>query len=157
VNETINTIYKLESYPESIDIDIDELLKIYKQVYPDRPLWKMIEDIERQAMLYTNIIELLKSGKPASTIRKNFEALDLMPPNILPNPNVPALLTKAFNKVSQYRKALVEIIKRYGGELLNELSFEVGLTVSVGVDVGFPPSITIAVEHTATIQEIRKF
>jgi hypothetical protein len=51
----------------------------------------------------------------------------------------------------------VEIVKRYGGALLNELSFETGLTVSVGVDIGFPPAITIAVEHTATVTETLEF
>ena len=157
MQEPINGIDKLENFEDSIEIDIEELLKVYKRIYPDRPIWKMIEDIQRQAMLYTNIIELLKSGKSASMIRSKFEALGLMPQDILPNPDVPALLTKAFNKVSQYRKALVEIIKRYGGKLLNELRFEVGLTVGVGVSIGFPPAVTISVEHTATTKEIKEF
>jgi hypothetical protein len=43
----------------------------------------------------------------------------------------------------------VEIVKSYGGQLLNELSVELELTVSVGVNVGIPPSLSIAVEHTA--------
>jgi len=151
-------IYKLESYSQTEEIDVKQLLEAYKQDNRKRPVWDMVEDIQRQAMLYANIIELLKSGKSAAAIRSKFEGeLGLMREGTLPNPNVPAQLTKAFQKISQYRKALVEIIKRFGGELLNELSFEVGLTVSVGVSVGFPPAVIISVEHTATVQEITKY
>ncbi len=124
----------------------------YARLHSHRPLWQLVEDIQRQAMLYSNIIELLKSGKSAEEIRSTIEGLGLVPTGKLPNPNVPALLNKAFNKVAQYRRALVEIIKGYGGALLNELSFEVGRTISVGVSIGFPPAVTIAVEHTATVK-----
>jgi hypothetical protein len=126
------------------------LIKEYRLLHSWRPLWQLVEDIQRQAMIYSNIIELLKSGKSVQEIRSTIEGLDLLPEGKLPNPNMPALLTKAFNKVAQYRRALVEIIKGYGGALLNELSFEFGHTISVGVSIGFPPAVTIAVEHTAT-------
>jgi hypothetical protein len=138
------------------ELDVDELLKDYKKLYPD-PIWRLVEDIERQAMLYTNIIEQIKDGKEASEIRTQFENLGVLPGAKLPNPNVPALLQKAFDKVATYRRALVEIVKRFGGELLNELSFQLERTVSVGVNIGFPPSVSIAVEHTAQVTTVKKF
>jgi hypothetical protein len=147
-------IRKLESYSETQELNIEELLREYRNLYPHRPVWQLVEDLQRQAMIYTNIIEQLKQGKSAADIRQQFEALDLVPEGYLPNPNVPALLNKAFTKVARYRRALIDIVKGFGGEILNELSFELGLTVSVGVDVGFPPAITIAVEHTATTQTV---
>jgi hypothetical protein len=140
-------IAKLEEVADTADLNIDQLLKEYRVLYAQRPLWRLVEDI----------IELLKQGQSAQTIREKMEELGLVPPGKLPNPNVPALLTKALNKIAQYRRALVEIIKRYGGEILNEMEFETGLTISVGVAIGFPPAVTIAVERTATTQTITRF
>jgi hypothetical protein len=61
------------------------------------------------------------------------------------------MLQKAFDKLAVYRRALVELVLRFGGELLIELGFEFGLTVNVGVSVGFPPAVTIAIEHTSAV------
>lgn len=151
-------IEKLEVASESagVEMNVDELLKEYKKLYPN-PIWQLVEDIERQAMLYANIIEQIKSGREASDIRTQFQSLGVLPGVSLPNPNLPALLQKAFDKVSTYRRALVDIVKKYGGELLNELSFELEATVSVGVNIGFPPSVSIAVEHTAKASTVTKF
>ncbi|HEX5837395.1 MAG TPA: hypothetical protein VFY26_06165 [Anaerolineales bacterium] len=145
-------IEKLESTSDEEDINIEQLLNEYRQLYTGQPVWRLVQDIQRQTMIYTNIIEQLKEGKSAATIRLQLEGLELVPSGTLPNPDVPELLNKAFMKIGRYRRAMVEIVKRFGGEMLQELSFEVGLTVSVGVDLGFPPAMTIAVEHTATAQ-----
>ena len=108
-------------------------------------------------MVYTNIIEQLGDGRSAEQIRSTIGGLDLVPASHLPNPNVPALLEQVFMKIARYRNALVEVIRRFGGELLNELEFEFGLITSVGVNVGFPPSVSIAVEHTASTQAITRY
>ena len=131
--------------------DITNILTEYRQLYPtpDRPLRRLVEDIERQAMVYTNIIDQLKSGKTAAEIKERFDELDLVLPGTLPNPSLTRLLDTAFDKVSQYRKALVEIVRVHGRELLDELNFEWKLTASVGVNIGFPPAVTIAVEYPA--------
>jgi len=148
----------LEKNIESIEtLGIKPILYEYRKLYSDRPLWHLIEDMQRQAMVYTNIIDQLKSGKSASEIKQRFEELDLVPANTLPNPNVPALLTVAFDKISKYRNGLVEFIKGHGGELLNELSIALELTVSLGVDIGFPPAVTFAVEHTAKVEAVKQF
>ena len=76
-----------------------------------------------------NIIEQIKKGEPAEAIRKRFQELGLLPGATLPNPNIPALMQKAFDKLSAYRRALVEVVKKYGSDLLNELNFELEHTV----------------------------
>ena len=156
-------IRKLEEEVEKGDLDVDSLLEHYKKTFA-RPTWQLVLDIERQAMIHTNIIEQLKDGKPASLIRQTLGepheretlagpsvSLGLVPEEYLPNPNGPLLLTRAFDKVARYRDALVDIVRNHGAALLEELSFEVGRTVTVGVNVGFPPSISLGVEHTAQI------
>jgi hypothetical protein len=151
-------IWKLETASEEpgVDINVDEMMKEYHKLYR-KPIWRLVEDIQLQAMLYENIIEQIKSGKDAEEIRTRFEEFDLMPGASLPNPNLPALMQKAFDKISAYRKALVEVVKKYGGELLNELSFELEQTVSVGVNIGFPPSVSISVNHNAKTTTVRRF
>ena len=58
--------------------------------------------------------------------------------------DMPALVTKDFNKVFQYGRALVDLIKQCGGKLLNESGFEAGLTMSVG----FPPRLRLQLNIT---------
>src|SRR5258708_13983257 len=98
-------------------------------------------------MVYTNIIDLLKSGQTASDIKKRFEELVLVLVDTLPNPSKPAILTFALDKISKYRNALVEFIKKHGGEFLTELGFELNLTVIMVVYIGFPLPLTLAVAH----------
>jgi hypothetical protein len=132
---------------------IQPMLDQYQSLYDpdDHPLWHLIEDIQQQAMVYTNIIDLLKLGQTPSDIKNRFEGLGLVPVNTLPNPSAPKMLTFALDKLSKYREALVEFIKKHGGEFLNELSVELNLTVSMGVNIGFPPSVSLAVEHIAKV------
>lgn len=62
-------IEKLEAASEKagVELDVTELLKEYRKLYP-APIWRLVEDIERQAMLYSNIIEQIKSGAEAPEI-----------------------------------------------------------------------------------------
>ncbi len=59
-------IGKLELATESpgAEIDVDHILREYRKLYP-KPIWRLVEDIERQGMLYSNIIEQIKSGQEA--------------------------------------------------------------------------------------------
>jgi len=149
-------IEKIEKSSEERDINVEEMLQEYKKLYP-QPLWSLVDDLQQQAMLYTNIIEQIKSGKSAEEVRQTFQSLGLLPGATLPNPSIPALLQKAFDKVSTYRRALIEIVKNYGGALLDELSFALESKVIVGVNNGFPPTVSIAVEHSAKTETVTRF
>lgn len=151
-------IEKLEFATEESNssFDVAQMLDEYRKLYA-KPLWRLVEHIQQQAMMYTNIIEQIKRGDTAPDIRARFENLGLVPKNLLPNPSIPALLKKALDKVATYRRALVDIVRNLGGELLNELEFETESKVIVGVNVGFPPSISIAVEHSAKTKTTVRF
>jgi hypothetical protein len=137
----------LESY-ETDDIDVDALVLYYRLHYGGNPLWQLVEDMQKQAMFWTNVIERLKAGDTPTSIRKRFgDDLGLVLRGI-PNPNVTGALNRALDKVSKYRRAMVEFIRKHGGAFLEELSMEAGLTVGLGVQLGFPPAVVLSIEHT---------
>jgi hypothetical protein len=46
---------------------------------------------------------------------------------------------------------MVTFIRNWGARFLEELSMEVGLTVGLGVELGFPPAVVLTIEDTYTI------
>ena len=118
---------------------------------PRWPLWQLVQDIQRQAAVYTNIIEQLKSGREASEVKVLFEnTLGLIPTGTLPNPEVHAALEKAFKKVSRYATVMVVYMRDFGRELLaGELEFGAQHTTTLQVQVSFTsPSVTLGTEYT---------
>jgi hypothetical protein len=102
-------------------------------------------------------MERLKSGDTAASIRDRFEGLGLVPTDPpLPNPNDNRLLKWATEKVAKYRSALVVLIRRYGGQLIQELSMETGFTVGLSVNMGFPPSISVSIGYQAVAQTVEE-
>jgi hypothetical protein len=75
---------------------VGELVVGYRRLHPDRPVWHLTDDVQRQAMVYANIVDGLKSGRPQADIRIAFEQIELVPPGVLPNPDGSALAAKAF-------------------------------------------------------------
>lgn len=144
-------IQKLEAASET-SIFVEGLLAAYREMEVSQPVWHLVQDIEQQAMVYVNVIEQLKWGKSAAAIRLQFEGLGLVPPGVLPNPLDLKTLQKALNRLAHFRQALLDIAHQFGNDLLNELGFEAGAAISLGVSVGFPPALTIAFEYTATVQ-----
>jgi hypothetical protein len=163
-------IRALEDAVETGDLDVVALLEQYKKEYP-RPHWQLVTDIQRQALIHYNIIEALKQGQTPTEIRQRFGAapelpdddeheapsptpnreprLSLVPEAYLPNPNGLALLRTSFEKVGRYRDALIAVVRDHGAPLLAELSFQVGYTTTVSVNVGLPPSVSFGIEYTA--------
>ena len=136
--------------PAPAETIVEGLFLYYKGNLPNRPLWHLVEDMQQQAMVYTNIIEQLKWGSEAPDIKARFEALDLVPSGTLPNPNGSALLTRAFRKVARYKTALVDIVKRHGQTLLfDDLEFAQNLTPSVALQISIPPALSFGVEISA--------
>jgi hypothetical protein len=133
-------------------LDVESVLSEYNKMEVWQPVWQLVQDIERQAMVYVNVIELLKAGQSAATIRCQFEYLGLVPPDVLPNPEEHRALEKALDKLARFRQALLDIAHRFGHDLLSELGVDAEAAVSLGVAVGFPPALTIAFQYTATVQ-----
>jgi hypothetical protein len=153
-----NGIAKLEASSEGDqDIDVAELVKYYHSHFPDTPLSQLLEDMHKQALVWSNIIERLKAGDTPDHIKSEFrDRLQLIPENIdFPNPNESRLLNKAINKVSKYRRAMVTFVRNWGARFLHELRMEVGLTVGLGVELGFPPAVVLTIEDTYTIGQER--
>ena len=119
----------------------------YRENAPKRPLLHLVQDMQRQAMVYMNIIEQLKSGKEPTDIRTRFEELQLVPADTVPNPNGRRLLNWALNKIERYREALVDIVKRLGRNLLFEdLKFAQKHSLTVELQLGVSPAVSIGVE-----------
>ena len=136
---------------------ISQLVEQYRLLYPNLPLWHFLEDAQRQAMVYTNIIDQLKSRRTPTEVKTKFEELDLVLEATLPNPNMPALLGRAFDKITQYRRALIDFVKNYGAEFLNESGIDVETAATVSVNIGFPPSVSIGAQFTIKEGMIRRF
>jgi hypothetical protein len=130
-------------------LDFGEVVEVYRKYHQEEADWKLLTHLQRQAMVYANIIEQVKAGRSASDIRRQFEELELVPPGVLPNPH--GMLDFAFRKIDKLRDAMVYFVKHRGKEFLSQLSIEFGLTVGIGVGLGFPPSISLVVEQAATL------
>jgi hypothetical protein len=135
---------------EPVEVVVDGLWDYYREQLPsERPLWLLVKDMQRQAMVYMNIIDQLKSGEDPTHIRMRFEELELVPENTLPNPFGLSLLHRALDKVTRYREALLDIVKRHGRTLVfDNLDFPQELTPSVALEIGFPPAVSIGVEFS---------
>jgi hypothetical protein len=137
---------------------LERILLEYRRMVPTAPLWRFVEDVQRQTYVYANLLELLKKGESAADIKKRFLELGLLPNySEIPNPNAAKLAEWVLNKLGQIKGVLVELIGKRGGELLNELGLEVGGTVGLTVSLSFPPAVEITVEHSATAQTTLRF
>jgi hypothetical protein len=115
------------------------------------PLWQLAQDLQRQATVYTNIIEQLKSGTAASEVKARFEdTLSLIPDDTLPNPKRHEAIERAFKKVQHYGTSMVLYVKKFGNDLLaKELEVGTEHTATIQVQIGLTgPSITLGTEYT---------
>jgi hypothetical protein len=129
--------------------DIRKLVEHYIEHHQEQADWKLLTHLQRQAMVYANIIEQMKAGRSAPDIRRQFEEFELVPQGVLPNPH--GLLDHAFRKTDKLRELMIDFVKHRGKEFLAKLSIDFGLTVGIGVELGFPPSISLIVEQAATL------
>ena len=140
---------------QSVELVVDRLWLYYREQVPyradvpKRPLWRLVEDMQRQAMVYMNIIDQLKSGEEPTNIRERFEELELVPESTLPNPDGLRVKDWALAKVARYREALIDIVKRHGRTLVfDDLDFARELTPGVALELSFLPAVSISVEFS---------
>ena len=130
---------------------VNYIVDRYRREYPEWPLWQLVQDMQRQAMVYRNIIEQLKSGdRDAGDVKAHFEdTLGLVPSGTLPNPVMRTAIERAFKKVMRYGTTLVVFVRDHGQELLsNELDVGTEHTVTIQVLVGLSPTLTLGTEYT---------
>jgi hypothetical protein len=142
---------ELEDLTEQPTVSAQLLVNKYRATDPERPVWRLIEDIQWQAMAYTNLIEQLKSAEDDEQVKNRFVELGLVPSNI-PNPLGSSLINKARSKLSTYRKVLVDVLRDFGQELLiTELGINV--TATTQVSVGLPLSVSLGIEYAAAVNQ----
>ncbi|MDQ3814642.1 MAG: hypothetical protein M3347_11915 [Armatimonadota bacterium] len=148
--ERQSLLEELERQADSGEMNIDYLVKLYKQQYPGEAVWALIQDINRQALVWYNVVETLKrSPDQRENLKKDYEdRLKLLPVGSLSNPIWPFDVDRAFEKLKNYSKGLLKIARSYTIELLAELNVEAGITVTVQVELGLPPSLTIGMEKS---------
>jgi hypothetical protein len=129
------------------------LVHEYRKMYSDKPLSRLVEDIQQQIMIYANIIEGIKQGKykDKTSIEKQFGASQW---DLVRKVSNPGLLDWALKKLRKYREAFTHLITEYGKELLKELSISVGLATTLEVQLGFPTvSLSIGIEYSVGAEE----
>jgi hypothetical protein len=142
---------ELEQQADWGEMNVDYLVKRYRHVYPGEAVWALVQDINRQALVWHNVLETVKrANEPQRTeLRKQYEdTLKLLPERSLSNPNWLFDVDRAFEKLKNYSKGLVKVARSYSLELLAELSAEVGTTATIQVQLGLPPSLTIGMEKS---------
>ena len=106
---------ELEEQADSGEMNIDYLVKLYKQKYPGEAVWALIQDINRQALVWYNVVETLKRGPDQrENLREDYEDhLQLLPKGSLSNPFWPFDVDRAFEKLKNYSKGLLKIARSY--------------------------------------------
>jgi hypothetical protein len=152
--ERVELLRILEEEADSEEINIDHLVKLYKHKHPGEAVWSLSQDINRQALIWFNVLETLKRGdaNQRAGLKKDYEEiLQLLPEGSLSNPNWPFDVDRAFDKLRNYSKGLLKLARSYAMELLAELNVQPDITATVQVQLGLPPSLTIGMERNFSI------
>jgi len=143
----------LEKEADSPDMNIEHLVNLYKEHYPGDGVWRLTQDINRQVLVWQNIIEDLKRSSnvkdTAKSLKVKYEQeLKLLPQGTLENPSWLWDIDSGFEKLRNYSKGLVKIARTFGTELLLELKVQagVGITTTIQVQLGLPPALTLGFE-----------
>ena len=129
---------------QQLELNLEEKQR-YFPPYPVGPAWLLIEDLQRQLMVYTNVIEQLKAGNDVRLVKEHLEELGLIIRG-LPNPRGRNAMRKAFDKLNRYRRALFEIVKEPEGALRQELMDGPVVTTLIQVQIDLTPSVTLGFE-----------
>lgn len=131
-------------------VNLDLLVELYHKEYAD-PLLHLLEDVQTLASVYSNVFETLKTegdvGEAAAVLKKRYVELGLIPQhNQWPNPLADRLMRHCLDKLHQYRKALLDLIRSRGRQLLAELNFDASMSVSFQLSMGTDTSFAITVQ-----------
>lgn len=147
-------VQEIERQSDAGAINLDELIRRYHQEY-DRPTLMLAQDLQERAMIYSNVVESLKEapdvGEAARTLKARYEELGLIGEvNQWPNPLGSRLMRHALDKLSQFRHAMLELLRTRGRQLLRELNFDPSLAVALQLSLGTDTSFAITVQAQVT-------
>lgn len=147
----------LEKQAHEGEIDTDAVVDRYRAVIHDRPILRLVQDINERVAIYGNLLEDVKRqsmdqpgpGRPtvAQELKFKYEGLGLVPRGQLPNPLPEETARYALKKIRQYTTSLLQIMAKYTKEIIRELNVTVDVKVNLNVDMKLPwPGMTIGVE-----------
>jgi hypothetical protein len=151
-------IEKIESQAHKKDINVDLLVREYRETVPDKPLLHLIQDINQRVGIYSNVLEEIKKLQPSPTnndsqalaIKNKYEnTLKLIPPNNLPNPTASSMANYVLEKLAALGRAAVEIMAKYVSDIRRELRIEPSVSIHLDIEVGWSPKVTIGVEGSS--------
>jgi hypothetical protein len=146
-------VQEIERQSDAGAINLDELMRRYHQEY-DRPALMLAQDLQTQALIYHNVVEELKKAidvdEAAQTLKNRYVNLGLIDGNAnrWPNPRGVGqwLMRHSLDKLSQFRHAMLELLRTRGRQLLRELNFDPSLAVALQLSLGTDTSFGISVQ-----------
>jgi hypothetical protein len=140
------------------------LVRMYRESTTDKPIMKLLQDIQQRASIYYNALEEIKkleaeprsSGtidtteldSQATAIKQKYESFGLIETGNLPNPTASSICSFILKKLSRFARAAIEIVARHASELAAELHINPEVTVTFEVEIGWPPKFNIGVERS---------
>ena len=156
-----NRIVKLEEAAHKKDINVSQIVRIYRDEFADQPLLHLIQDINQRVGIYSNILEDIKKipsdttetdfGNTAIAIKKKYETfLELVPLNNIPNPTASSIAKYVLNKIAAFSKALIEVMAKHASEIRREIRIEPSVKLIFHVEMGLHPKVILGVEGEDT-------
>jgi hypothetical protein len=150
-------IRNIERQAHNQDVNVDLLVREYRETVRDKPILHLIQDINQRVGIYSNVLEEIKNLPPdglppfnydlrATAIKNKYEALSLIPLYNLPNPTATSIVSYILDKLASFGRALVEIMGRYLSEIRREIRIDPAVSIHFDVEVGWSPKVTIGIE-----------
>ena len=142
----------LEKQAATGAVNMAYVVRKYRETIGDRPLTRLLQDIEQRIGIYSNILEELKQkatsadDQSAAQIRQKFEGLGLVPASHLPNPWGSELAKHAVDKLRTYGMALLDLMARHAIDIKAELRISAKVNFKFDVSLSLSPSATLGVQ-----------
>jgi hypothetical protein len=151
----------LEEASEKTEINTSYVTRMYRETVQEKPLLRLVQDVHERIAVYHNILEELKTGardEPTSPaaggqgtvaqqIRARYEGLKLVPEGKLPNPFPWEIVEYVKRKLRKYSALLLDLMATHTEEIVGEMKMTHKSTVVFQVQIGWPPSLTVGIEH----------
>jgi hypothetical protein len=148
-------VREIEWQSDAGAINLDELLRRYHKEY-DRPALMLAQDLRTRAVVYHNVVEALKQApdveEAARMLKTRYEKLGLIDQqNRWPNPLADWLMRHSLDKLSQFRHAMLDLLRTRSRQLLRELNFDPTLAVSFQLSLGTDTSFGVSVQPEISV------